>query len=87
MQTMGKEGLGWTPFLLTLFVFIYLCNLPGIIPILQMPGDARMAGPLFLALIVWVTFIAVGFKHNGAKYITGMICARSRRRAQALLVT
>ena len=32
MQTMGRDGLGWTPFLLTLFVFIYLCNLPGIIP-------------------------------------------------------
>ena len=23
MQTMGKDGLGWTPFLLSLFVFIY----------------------------------------------------------------
>ena len=45
MQTMGKDGLKWTPFLLTLFVFIYLCNLPGIIPILQMPATARMAIP------------------------------------------
>ena len=26
MQTMGKDGLGWTPFLLSLFLFIYLCN-------------------------------------------------------------
>jgi F-type H+-transporting ATPase subunit a len=72
MQTMGKEGLGWTPFLLSLFIFIYLCNLPGIIPILQMPATARMAIPLFLALTVWVVYNAVGFKHNGIKYITGM---------------
>ena len=29
MQTIGPGGLGWTPFLLTLFIFVYLCNLPG----------------------------------------------------------
>jgi F-type H+-transporting ATPase subunit a len=72
MQTMGKEGLPWTPFLLSLFIFIYLCNLPGIIPLFQMPATARMAIPLFLALLVWVVYNAVGFKHNGIKYITGM---------------
>ncbi|MGI9646017.1 MAG: F0F1 ATP synthase subunit A, partial [Ilumatobacteraceae bacterium] len=33
MPTMGRDGMGWTPFLLSMFVFIYLCNLPGIIPI------------------------------------------------------
>ena len=49
MQTMGKDGLGWTPFLLSIFIFIYLCNVPGIIPIFQMPATARMAIPLFLA--------------------------------------
>src|SRR5262245_831837 len=43
MQTMGRDGLGWTPFLLTLFIFVYLCNLPGIIPLFQMPATARMA--------------------------------------------
>ena len=37
MQTMGRDGLGWTPFLLSLFLFIYLCNVPGIIPI-PIPG-------------------------------------------------
>ncbi len=72
MQTMGASGLGWTPFLLSLFVFIYLCNLPGIIPIFQMPATARMAIPMFLALLVWVIYNVVGFKHNGIKYITGM---------------
>ena len=69
MQTIGKDGLGWTPFLLSLFIFIYLCNLPGIIPLIQMPATARMAIPMFLALIVWVTYIGVGFKHQGLKYL------------------
>ena len=32
MPTMGRDGLGWTPFLLSIFSFIYLCNVPGIIP-------------------------------------------------------
>ena len=48
MQTIGRDGLGWTPFLLSIFIFVYLCNLPGIVPIFQMPATARMAIPLFL---------------------------------------
>ncbi len=77
MQTMGKDGIGWTPFLLSLFLFIYFCNLPGIIPILQMPATARMAIPLFLALVVWVIYNAVGFRHNGFKYIGAMVWPKS----------
>jgi F-type H+-transporting ATPase subunit a len=77
MQTIGRDGLGWTPFLLTVFIFVYLCNLPGIIPILQMPATARMALPLFLALIVWITYNVVGFKHNGMSYLGGMVWPRN----------
>jgi F-type H+-transporting ATPase subunit a len=69
MPTMGRDGMGWTPFLLSLFVFIYLCNLPGIIPVIYMPATARIAIPMFLALLVWVIFIGVGFKHQGIGYI------------------
>ena len=73
MQTMGREGLGWTPFLLSLFIFTYLCNLPGIIPILQMPATARMAIPLFLSVLVWLIYNGVGFKHQGVGYLTHML--------------
>lgn len=73
MQTMGRDGLGWTPFLLSLFIFIYLCNLPGIIPFLQMPATARMAIPMFLALLVWVVYNGTGLKHQGIKYITNTV--------------
>ncbi len=68
MQTMGKKGLKWTPFLLSLFIFIYLCNVPGIIPIFQMPATARIAIPLFLSLLVWVVFIGTGLKHQKGAY-------------------
>ena len=73
MQTMGKDGLGWTPFLLSLFLFIHPCNVPGIIPFLQMPATARMAIPMFLALLVWVIYNGVGLKHQGIKYLTNTI--------------
>ena len=69
MPTMGRDGMGWTPFMLSLFSFIYLCNVPGIIPVVYMPATARIAIPLFLSLLVWVVFIGVGFKHQGLSYI------------------
>jgi F-type H+-transporting ATPase subunit a len=69
MPTMGRSGLGWTPFLMSMFVFIYLCNVPGIIPFLQMPATARIAIPMFMSLLVWVVFIGVGFKHQGPGYL------------------
>jgi F-type H+-transporting ATPase subunit a len=68
MPTMGPQGLRWTPFMISLFLFIYLCNVPGIIPIIYMPATARIAIPLTLALLVWVIFILVGLKHQGLGY-------------------
>ena len=68
MQTLGKEGLKWTPFLLSLFIFIFLCNIPGILPFFQMPATARIAIPLTLSLLVWVIYIGTGLKHQGVKY-------------------
>jgi F-type H+-transporting ATPase subunit a len=68
MPTMGKAGLPWMPFLISLFLFIYLCNAPGVMPILQMPATARIAIPLCLSLLVWVIFIGVGIKHQGLGY-------------------
>ncbi len=68
MQTLGKTGLKWTPFLLSLFLFIFLCNIPGVIPIIQMPATARIAIPLSLSLLVWVIYIGTGIKHQGLAY-------------------
>ena len=73
MQTMGKEGLPWTPFLLSLFIFILLCNSTGIVPIIQMPATARIAIPLFLSLLVWIVFIGTGLKHQKIRYFTNLL--------------
>jgi F-type H+-transporting ATPase subunit a len=88
MQTMGKEGLPWTPFLLTTFLFIYLCNVPGVIPFFQMPATARMAVPLFLALLVWVVFNATGIKHQGFfGYLKSVLFPPGMPKALYILVT
>ena len=68
MQTLGKSGLKWTPFLLSLFLFIFLCNIPEVIPPFNMPATARIAIPMSLALLVWVIYIGTGIKHQGLGY-------------------
>ena len=54
--------------MLSLFIFIFLCNIPGVIPIIAMPATARIAIPLSLALLVWVIYIGTGIKHQGLGY-------------------
>jgi F-type H+-transporting ATPase subunit a len=88
MQTMGRDGLGWTPFLLSLFVFIYLCNVPGIIPFLQMPATARMALPAALALLVWVVYNGAGIKHQGfGGYMKSVLFPPGVPKALYILIT
>ncbi|HEX6596660.1 MAG TPA: F0F1 ATP synthase subunit A, partial [Acidimicrobiales bacterium] len=56
LQTIGPQGLAWTPFLVTMFFFIFITNIWEVIPGIQMPVNARMALPAFLALLVWAIF-------------------------------
>ena len=65
LQTMGEEGLGWTPFLLMMFSFIFVCNIWEVIPVAQMPVNARIALPMFMALLVYVMYHFVGIKGQG----------------------
>jgi F-type H+-transporting ATPase subunit a len=66
MPTIGPEGMVYLPFILSLFVFIAISNLFEVVPFFHMPANARMGGPLVLALIVWASWIFIGIKHNGA---------------------
>lgn len=70
LEVMGREGLPFLPFLTSLFVFIWVNNLYGIIPGINFPTTARMAIPLFLAVLVWFTFNIVGIaKQGGFHYL------------------
>jgi F-type H+-transporting ATPase subunit a len=65
METAGPAGLPFLPFLLTLFSFIFCLNIIGLVPIIQMPANARMALPMIMALVVWATYIVVGMVKQG----------------------
>ncbi|MGH9211608.1 MAG: F0F1 ATP synthase subunit A [Acidimicrobiales bacterium] len=65
LQTIGPSGLGFTPFLLTLFTFVLTCNIWGLVPGVQMPVNARIALPMFMAVLVWVIYHTVGIMHQG----------------------
>ena len=65
METMGPDGLKFTPFLLTLFTFIFVCNIWEIIPGVQMPVNARIALPAFLAMLVWAIYHITGIVSQG----------------------
>jgi F-type H+-transporting ATPase subunit a len=65
LDTMGREGLKFVPYLATLFAFIVTLNISGIIPFLQFPATSRIAIPLFLAVISWVIFNTIGIRRQG----------------------
>ncbi len=70
LEVMGREGLPFLPFLTSLFVFIWVNNLYGIIPGIQFPTTSRMAIPAFLAILVWFVFNIVGVvKQGGLHYL------------------
>jgi F-type H+-transporting ATPase subunit a len=65
LQTFGPEGMGYLPFLITMFFFVFFINIFEILPFIQFPGNARIAVPLFLALVVWFIFNIVGIAKQG----------------------
>src|SRR6202035_2895288 len=88
LQTIGPDGMTFMPFLLTLFTFIFITNIFEIIPVFQFPANARMANPLFLALIVWVVFLYMGFKKQGFRgYLRSTLFPPGVPKALYLLVT
>ena len=73
LQGIGPDGMRFLPFLVTVFTFVFVCNIFGIIPGIQMPVNARMAIPMFLALVVWVTHVE-GIRWNGpVRYLKSWI--------------
>jgi F-type H+-transporting ATPase subunit a len=65
LQTIGPDGLKYTPFLLTLFTFVLTCNIWGLIPGVQMPVNARIALPVFMAIVVYLLYHYVGIRSQG----------------------
>ena len=52
-DVIGPEFLRYVPYLVTLFSFILVNNVFGIVPIIQFPPMSRIAFPMVLAIITW----------------------------------
>ena len=64
----GPEGRAFFPFIATIFLYILLCNLLGLIPGFVSP-TANPNTTLALALITFVYTHILGIKYHGFKYI------------------
>ncbi|GAB3189949.1 F0F1 ATP synthase subunit A [Nesterenkonia suensis] len=74
-NSLGRDILGekhfkpWVPFLFTVFFFVLFNNLFGAVPLLQMPTFSHAGSAYAIAAIIWVTWIAMGFKLHGGRFV------------------
>jgi F-type H+-transporting ATPase subunit a len=80
-NTIGRDVIGtkdfrpFLPLLFTLFTLILVNNVSGIIPFVQFPSTSRVAFPMVLSLIVYITYHAAAIrrKHGVVNYIRGLV--------------
>jgi F-type H+-transporting ATPase subunit a len=68
VEVTGEEGRAFFPFICTLFLYIALCNLIGLLPGFFSP-TANINTTLSLALCTFLYTHYLGVKYHGAKYI------------------
>jgi F-type H+-transporting ATPase subunit a len=68
VEITGEEGRAFFPFIATLFLFIWICNLIGLIPGFLSP-TSNINTPLSMALCTFVFTHYLGIKYHGFKYI------------------
>lgn len=65
MPMLGPAADRFLPLLVTLFFFIFFMNMFEVAPWVNFSASSRVAFPLVLAAIVWVTYNAVGVAKHG----------------------
>ena len=68
LDTMGREGMPFFPFVSTLFIFILFCNLLGLIPG-SFTVTSQIVVTAVFALFVYSMSIVVGFALHGLKFL------------------
>ena len=61
----GHEGDRFMPLLTTLFFFIFLGNILEVVPGINFSANSRIAFPITMALVSWVTYNVVGIRRHG----------------------
>lgn len=64
-DVIGPEFAKYVPYLVTLFAFVLVNNVFGVIPLIQFPTLSRIAFPAVLSLITWLIFNFVGIRRKG----------------------
>lgn len=65
----GKEGLKYFPYMMTLFMFIVLANVLGLIP-MSFTTTSHIAVTATMAMAVFLTVTVIGFWKNGMKFLS-----------------
>jgi F-type H+-transporting ATPase subunit a len=71
----AKDFRQFLPLLLTLFTLILFNNVMGIVPFVQFPSMSRIAFPIVLTLIVYITYhtVAIRRKHGVLNYLKSLV--------------
>jgi F-type H+-transporting ATPase subunit a len=64
-EAIGHGSRKFVPYLATLFCFIFVMNISGVLPLVDFPATSKFAIPLFLAIISCVIFNYVGIRRHG----------------------
>lgn len=87
-DTIGPEGIKFAPYLASLFFFLLIMNVFGVLPFAQIPVTSKISYPAFLAIISLILFNFVGIKHQGAgKYFKGIAFPSGVPKAMYLILT
>lgn len=66
-DVIGPEGVRFAPYITTLFAFVAVMNVLGIVPGFQVAPTAHIAFPAALALITYVLYLSVGVRRHGLR--------------------
>ena len=87
-EVIGHEFMRFVPYLFTLFTFILVNNLFGIIPLIQFPTMSHVSFPYVLALSTYLVFHYVGVRKQGAfKYFKEILFIPGVPKAAYILIT
>lgn len=87
-DVIGHEFMRFVPYLFTLFTFILVNNLFGIIPLIQFPTMSRISFPYVLAAFTFFIFHYVGVRRHGLiSYLKGIMFIPGVPKAAYILIT
>ena len=87
-DVIGHEFMRFVPYLFTLFTFILVNNLFGIVPLIQFPTMSHVGFAYVLAILTFFVFHYVGIKKQGIyKYIKEIMFMPGVPKAAYILIT